>query len=739
MAKVSIIVPVYNVENYLRECLDSIVKQTLKDIEIICVNDVSPDNSYAILEEYAKSDTRIKIITHEKNQGLGLARNTGVSHATSPYIAFVDSDDYIALDMMEKLFELIVSNNAEMAWCGIAKVSETGALIDPGQIPAGIWTATGALNCEKLFPSIQTVTNKLFIREIIKEIKQLPILIEDEPAIAEYLSFCKKIVTTNESFYYYRKAPESLSNPSTHTPEYWKQFFSDYELYFSILRKNYPKPVVWKKQVILRHFSLLWRINTYCLLQSPSWEEQEKTIIFYLKKDGMKLKALCPAMFTYLLYSFNFNSSKKIKNQLFKIGLKLSRRVWVKRCSYWMLPFDMLRTKFPEMKSLIKKKLDYFEICFYRVIAKIYCSISKKSVWLIGERHDTAQENGLYFYRYLKTERPGVKSYYIIDKNSSQYEVVKRYGNIVQFNSLKHKILFFSSRYYVTAHNHFCFPVTFFGKKRIKLPNSAKNVFLDHGITYADVSELYGKMNSNINLFICGAKTEEEYVKKKFGYDTDEVAYTGFARFDGLHNFHREKQILVMPTWRKDIYFHLLNQSREVREISFKNTNYYKTFQRLINNKRLMKLLEQFQYQLFFYPHYEIQDYIELFTTKHNRVIIAPKNKYNVQDLLKCAALLITDTSSVHFDFSYMFKPLIYYRFDKDNFIKTHYNPGYFVHETMGFGKVVTKEHVLINTIENYLMNGCKMEKLYSDRVRTFYPLYDMNNCERIYKAIIER
>ncbi len=93
--KISIIIPVYNVEKYLRECLDSCVNQTLEDIEIICVDDASPDNSIKILEEYQQKDSRIRIFRHEENKNLGTARNTGLTNATGEYVWFVDSDDYI--------------------------------------------------------------------------------------------------------------------------------------------------------------------------------------------------------------------------------------------------------------------------------------------------------------------------------------------------------------------------------------------------------------------------------------------------------------------------------------------------------------------------------------------------------------------------------------------------------------------------------------------------------------------
>ena len=119
--KVSVIVPIYDVEPYLRRCLDSLVNQTLKDIEIICINDCSPDNSLLILKEYAKKDERIKIIDFDKNQGVSVARNSGIEIAKGKYIGFCDSDDYVDLDFFEKLYELAKDKNADIAK-GCAKI-----------------------------------------------------------------------------------------------------------------------------------------------------------------------------------------------------------------------------------------------------------------------------------------------------------------------------------------------------------------------------------------------------------------------------------------------------------------------------------------------------------------------------------------------------------------------------------------------------------------------------------------
>ena len=115
MPKVSVIIPVFNTEKYLRKCLDSVCNQTLSDIEIICIDDCSTDDSLNILKEYALKDNRIKLIEFKENKGVSVARNTGISEACGEYIGFVDSDDFIDLDFYEKLYSVATNNNADCA------------------------------------------------------------------------------------------------------------------------------------------------------------------------------------------------------------------------------------------------------------------------------------------------------------------------------------------------------------------------------------------------------------------------------------------------------------------------------------------------------------------------------------------------------------------------------------------------------------------------------------------------
>ena len=113
MPKVSVIIPVYNVEKYLVECLNSVTNQTLKDIEIICVNDGSTDNSADILDNYAQKDSRI-IVIHKENEGVSVARNLGIDKSTGEYLMFVDSDDILTLTACQKAYDTVTKDNSDM-------------------------------------------------------------------------------------------------------------------------------------------------------------------------------------------------------------------------------------------------------------------------------------------------------------------------------------------------------------------------------------------------------------------------------------------------------------------------------------------------------------------------------------------------------------------------------------------------------------------------------------------------
>ncbi len=154
MKKITIVVPVYNVEKYLRECIDSIINQTYKNLEIILVNDGSSDNSPAICDKYAKIDKRIRVI-HRENKGVSVARNTGIEASSGYYITFVDSDDTIETDMLSLLHESITKNSADIAICEYIRFQGAN---DTLSVSSG--------NEVTILPANEAICNMLYQKEI---------------------------------------------------------------------------------------------------------------------------------------------------------------------------------------------------------------------------------------------------------------------------------------------------------------------------------------------------------------------------------------------------------------------------------------------------------------------------------------------------------------------------------------------------------------------------------------------
>ena len=133
--KVSIIVPCYGVEKYLDRCVNSLIIQTLKDIEIILVDDKSPDNVPQMCDEWAKKDMRIKVVHKECNEGLGYARNTGLEIATGEFIAFVDGDDYVDAKMYKELYNEAISSLSDVVYCGVFNEKRNGKWVLKSDLP----------------------------------------------------------------------------------------------------------------------------------------------------------------------------------------------------------------------------------------------------------------------------------------------------------------------------------------------------------------------------------------------------------------------------------------------------------------------------------------------------------------------------------------------------------------------------------------------------------------------------
>ena len=242
--KVSIIVPVYNVEKYLDRCMDSLINQTLKDIEIILVDDGSPDNCSHMCDDYAKKDSRVKVV-HKANAGLGYARNSGLDVASGEYVAFVDSDDYVDTKIYESLLLEAENSGADVVFCKYYTEQTDGTWVDCDEVTKRMeWNNEGIneflLNIIATEPYVKkerkygmSVWHSIYRCKIIEDnhirfYSERDVMSEDIPFQVDFLLKAKKLVYIPNTYYYYCLNGGSLT--TTFKPEKYERMKSLYQL-----------------------------------------------------------------------------------------------------------------------------------------------------------------------------------------------------------------------------------------------------------------------------------------------------------------------------------------------------------------------------------------------------------------------------------------------------------------------------------------------------------------------------
>ncbi len=372
------------------------------------------------------------------------------------------------------------------------------------------------------------------------------------------------------------------------------------------------------------------------------------------------------------------------------------------------------------------RKIYRWTLPFFKLYKKF------KKIYLFQDRIDVADDNAYHLFRHARWRRDGAKKYYVLSKKSKQYTKI---GNTLEHGSFKHKLLMLHADKIMTSHPYETVINPFWNyendqRKLIAGLLDYKIYFLQHGLTVGNISSWMSKFDKNLSLIASAADKEaESFLEEGYNYDESIIQTLGMARFDNLKNVDK-KQILFIPTWRKNLRG---NRNAFISSVYFENINSF------LNNPKLLSLVDK-GYKIIFKPHQELinpiddesdERYIDLFNIPDN-VYVSYDDSY--QDLFNTSSMLITDYSSVFFDFAYLKKPLIYYRPIEDY----HYDAGYFDYDTMGFGDVITSESELFEKIDGYIETDCEMEEKYKKRVDDFFKYNDRDNCKRIYDWILK-
>lgn len=370
-------------------------------------------------------------------------------------------------------------------------------------------------------------------------------------------------------------------------------------------------------------------------------------------------------------------------------------------------------------------------LLFFLSFPLAFILYGKKRYWLVSEVDFDARDNGYHFFKYLYNEHPEINAVYIISKKNPYFELIKSIGSVVEPHSYKHMLIFIAASAKISTLVHGCSPSWCITKYLRKHHCTGKNIALKHGI-FKNLHPNYFSENAHLDLICCGAKPEYDFICKEFGYEYGVAKYLGLARFDELHDLTFSREIFIMPTWRR-----WLDKIDSLTD--FVETDYFKTWNGLINNNAFLNLIKSSHIDVYFYVHPKLNRFLCAYNSCSNNVHFLNSNDgHSIQMHLRSAAVLITDFSSVFFDFAYMKKPSIYFQFDEDKYFESHYTKAYFDYRENGFGLVCKTAKEVVCELETIKQNDFSMNRFYRDRVESFFPLYDKKNCERIFTAIKE-
>ena len=388
---------------------------------------------------------------------------------------------------------------------------------------------------------------------------------------------------------------------------------------------------------------------------------------------------------------------------------------------------DILRLESKLLFKLFNKKEDWRSGVSLKLLYSVFKIFKSKSIWIFMDKSGCINNNAFTLYKYADSMDDGIKMYYVLDKNSDDFNEIKKIANVLENNSVKHKLITLFADKIITSNinKEDIYPFwedfeNFAGLVKCKL------IFLEDKITKDIISDKFYRANNDLDLIVCGSDKEKESFldsNNYYNFADKMVKVLGFPRFDNFIDKSKglnTKEIVIMPSSREDI--------SHMNKEEFIESEYFKTYNELLNNPSLIGFAKSKKYKFVFKPNKDIYRFIDEFK-KHEAVEFDFDKDYG--DIINNASLIITDYSSISFDFAYLKKPVIYYHFDKSDVENSYFN-----YKEMGFGEVIDNQKDLVDLIKDYIYMNCHMSKDYKLRVDNFFKFNDKNNCKRVYEAI---
>lgn len=359
-----------------------------------------------------------------------------------------------------------------------------------------------------------------------------------------------------------------------------------------------------------------------------------------------------------------------------------------------------------------------------------------RPIWLIGERPDTARDNGIHTFKHLRTVRPDIRAYYVLDRNSPQYDEVSRLGRLVAHSSWRHRLLMLHATVMANAYSI----------KHMTPSQWDPGVYQRQGAWRVGAHRVYLKHGVNVNtkalrrrvggyeLYLTALRGESLACRETSGY-RQQIVETGLPRYDALTPTPPSRTILFMPTWRLYLAAKLFSDD-DAGTVPFEGSTYQRFVTGLLTSERLHALLAQHDHRMQLMPHYNLGQRLADVPVTSDRITVLDGAAGNIQDVMRECDLFVTDHSSVHFDLAYLGTPVIYAHFDADEYAAGHAEPSWFDHDRDGFGPVTSDVDSTLDAIEHYLENGNQREELYTRRAAQAFTFHDNDNARRTVEAI---
>lgn len=419
---------------------------------------------------------------------------------------------------------------------------------------------------------------------------------------------------------------------------------------------------------------------------------------------------------------------------VFDVRAAPNKQVIVERRFATALGLRRLRMK-SDARAVIRRQ----PLWRWRLIRLLTSWYGRRAIWLLGERHDTAQDNGAQLFQYIRRERRDLRAYYVVQRGSEGWDRMRPLGRVIAADSFRHKLLLVHAAYLLNAFDMDVYGIPSTWKRLdyvefIRPRAGTRRVFLQHGVIYRDLSATVHRLSAGYDLFLSSAERERAWIADRLDFG-DRVVLTGLARHDTLVPTPEPRTIIFAPTWRSDLVVPSYREGVSAALLpGFEDSEYFIFMAGFLNHPRLRAALDAYDYRIRILPHYELRSGFEAVAEVTERLSYLDQLRVDFQTELAKATIFVTDYSSTLFDAALLGIPVVTAHFDPA--FEAAGKPQAFDLRDIGFGPVASTVEETVDAVIGYMERDAVREDVFDERVRSFFAFHDRQNCARIITAI---